>query len=37
MIFVVFVLQDGLFNAAEETHGDAHMPVPVVVSDEGVG
>ena len=33
VIFVVFVLQDGLFNAAEETHGDDHMPV--VVSDEG--
>lgn len=32
-IFVIFVLQDGLFNAAEEANGDAHTPV--VVSDEG--
>lgn len=32
-IFVIFVLQDDLFNAAEENRGDAHMPV--VVSDEG--
>lgn len=31
-IFVIFVLQDDLFNAAEEDRGDAHMPV--VVSDE---
>lgn len=32
-IFVIFVLQDDLFNAAEEDRGNAHMPV--VVSDEG--
>ncbi|WP_373228721.1 sensor histidine kinase [Cohnella sp.] len=32
-IFVIFVLQDDLFNAAEEARGDVHMPV--VVSDEG--
>ncbi|MGM0883413.1 MAG: sensor histidine kinase [Bacillota bacterium] len=32
-IFVIFVLQDGLFNAAEEARGDAHTPV--VVSDDG--
>ncbi|RCW49548.1 sensor histidine kinase [Paenibacillus prosopidis] len=31
-IFVIFVLQDGLFNAAEEARGDAHTPV--VVSDD---
>lgn len=32
-IFVIFVLQDGLFNAAEEASADVHTPV--VVSDEG--
>jgi sensor histidine kinase YesM len=32
-VFVIFVLQDGVFNAAEEAHGEAHTPV--VVSDEG--
>lgn len=31
-IFVIFVLQDDLFNAAEEAHNNVH--IPVVVSDE---
>lgn len=31
-IFVIIVLQDDLFNSAEEAQGDA---IPVVVSDEG--
>lgn len=31
-IFVIFVLQDDLFNAAEEAHDSVH--IPVVVSDE---